>query len=114
LLHGPVGSSKSTIARLLKRGLEDYSRTDTGMVFSYSWKMPDDSYQKCPMHEEPLHLVPRDLRAPLLVKLNEGRTAEEQHITIRGEMCPFCRQMFNERLAGHGGDWAKMLEDIKV
>ena len=27
LLHGPVGSSKSTIARLLKRGLERYSRT---------------------------------------------------------------------------------------
>ena len=26
LLHGPVGSSKSTIARLLKRGLEDYTR----------------------------------------------------------------------------------------
>ena len=38
LLHGPVGSSKSTIARLLKRGLEDYARTDEGMVFSYSWR----------------------------------------------------------------------------
>src|SRR5947207_2604691 len=32
LLHGPVGSSKSTIARLLKRGLEEYSRTDGGML----------------------------------------------------------------------------------
>src|SRR5262249_42757960 len=30
LLHGPVGSSKSTIVRLLKRGLEEYSRTDEG------------------------------------------------------------------------------------
>ena len=38
LLHGPVGSSKSTIARLLKRGLEDYSKIDEGMVFSFSWK----------------------------------------------------------------------------
>src|SRR5438552_1810143 len=27
LLHGPVGSSKSTIARLLKQGIEGYSRT---------------------------------------------------------------------------------------
>src|SRR5262245_38312968 len=26
LLHGPVGSSKSTIARLLKKGLESYSK----------------------------------------------------------------------------------------
>ena len=30
LLHGPVGSSKSTIARLLKKGLEHYSKTDAG------------------------------------------------------------------------------------
>src|SRR5450432_1446838 len=28
LLHGPVGSSKSTIARLLKKGLESYGRID--------------------------------------------------------------------------------------
>ena len=33
LLHGPVGSSKSTIARLLKRGLERYSRTDVGAIY---------------------------------------------------------------------------------
>ena len=30
LLHGPVGSSKSTLARLLKKGLERYSRVDEG------------------------------------------------------------------------------------
>ena len=63
LLHGPVGSSKSTIARLLKRGLEDYARADEGMIYSYSWKMADGSYSKCPMHEEPLHLVPRDRKS---------------------------------------------------
>src|SRR6266852_5049025 len=57
LLHGPVGSSKSTIARLLKKGLEDYSRIDPGMLFSFSWKIPDGSYQKFPMYEEPLTLV---------------------------------------------------------
>src|SRR6266436_8590832 len=34
-LHGPVGSAKSTIARLLKRGLELYSRIDAGMLFGY-------------------------------------------------------------------------------
>src|SRR3984893_17187028 len=71
LLHGPVGSSKSTIARLLKRGLEEYSRTDEGMIFSYSWKTPDGAFQKCPMHEEPLNLIPLDLRKAVLAKLNE-------------------------------------------
>ncbi len=41
LLHGPVGSSKSTIARLLKRGLEEYSRTPEGALYTYSWSLPD-------------------------------------------------------------------------
>ena len=37
LLHGPVGSAKSSIARLLKKGLEHYSRTDEGALFAYEW-----------------------------------------------------------------------------
>src|SRR5258706_13753290 len=40
LLHGPVGSSKSTIARLLKKGLENYSHTDAGKCYTYSWRLP--------------------------------------------------------------------------
>jgi serine protein kinase len=115
LLHGPVGSAKSTIARLLKRGLEDYSRTDAGMLFSFAWKGRDGAPpQKCPMHEDPLNLVPLDLRPTLLAKLNAGHKAGEIEVTIRGDLCPFCRQMFNERLAQHDGDWSRMLEDIKV
>src|SRR5271165_551255 len=73
LLHGPVGSSKSTIARLLKKGLEDYSRTDDGKLFSFAWKMEDGSYTKCPMHEEPLRLIPHEYRAAVLKSLNDGR-----------------------------------------
>src|SRR6266446_2227390 len=64
LLHGPVGSSKSTIARLLKKGLEYYSKADGGKAYTYSWRVPkhmgtgDDTEQflDCPMHEEPLLL----------------------------------------------------------
>src|SRR4029079_5309079 len=37
LLHGPVGSSKSTIVRLLKKGLEAYSRTPEGALFTFRW-----------------------------------------------------------------------------
>ncbi|MHB1425723.1 MAG: PrkA family serine protein kinase [Gemmataceae bacterium] len=115
LLHGPVGSAKSTIARLLKRGLEDYARTDPGMLFSFSWKGRDGApAQKCPMHEDPLNLVPHDLRPALLTRLNAGHKAGDIEVTIRGDLCPFCRQMFNERLAQHDGDWGRMLEDVKV
>lgn len=114
LLHGPVGSAKSTIARLLKRGLEEYARTDPGMLFAYSWRMPDGAYQKCPMHEEPLHLVPPELRSAILRDLNVNRKPGSYEVTIRGDMCPFCRSMLNERLAKYNGDWHRMMEDLKV
>ena len=41
LLHGPVGSAKSTIARLLKKGLEVYSKTDRGALYTFAWQIPD-------------------------------------------------------------------------
>jgi serine protein kinase len=37
LLHGPVGSAKSTIARMLKKGLEHYSRTPDGALYTFDW-----------------------------------------------------------------------------
>ena len=37
LLHGPVGSAKSTIVRLLKKGVEQYSRTDEGALYTFEW-----------------------------------------------------------------------------
>lgn len=114
LLHGPVGSSKSTIARLLKKGLEQYSKTDEGMVFSFTWKGDNPgTWHKCPMHEEPLHLVPLDLRAAVLSRLNDGHNREHE-VCIEGDLCPFCRQMYNERLARYDGDWNRMLDEIKV
>src|SRR5215469_2678558 len=66
LLHGPVGSSKSTMARLLKKGLENYSRTEAGRLYTYSWRLPHhggkndegEQYLACPMHEDPLLLIP--------------------------------------------------------
>src|SRR5215831_1719109 len=82
LLHGPVGSSKSTIARLLKKGLEQYSKIDAGMVFSYSWRGEAGQWQKCPMHEEPLHLVPLDLRPAIVGRLNEDRKTNDYQVSI--------------------------------
>jgi len=114
LLHGPVGSSKSTIARLLKKGLELYSKSDEGMLFSFTWKGENGAWHKCPMHEDPLHLVPHELRAPLLATLNEGRKPNDVQVILSGELCPFCRQMYNERLAKVDGDWHRMLEEVKV
>src|SRR5438128_416389 len=115
LLHGPVGSSKSTIARLLKRGLEDYSRIDEGMLFTFSWKGENGQWLKDPMHGEPLLLVPLDMRAAVLARINEGRKHDDYHAQIKGDLSPYSRYMFNERLLRYDGDVARMLaEEVKV
>src|SRR4029078_12725623 len=72
LLMGPVGGGKSTIVTLLKRGLEEYSRTDEGAVYAIAG---------CPMPEEPLHLIPDELRPEI----------EREHgLYIEGDLCPHC------------------------
>ncbi len=114
LLHGPVGSSKSTIARLLKRGVERYSRVDAGSMYSFGWKEPDGSILWCPMHEEPLLLIPETHRAEACAALNEGREGDEFKIEIGGELCPLCRFVFRERVEKADGDWTKVIEDVVV
>ena len=57
LLLGPPASGKSTIVELIKRALEEYTRTDEGAVYAIAG---------CPIQEDPLHLVPERLRPALL------------------------------------------------
>jgi len=115
LLHGPVGSAKSTIARLLKRGLEEYSRSDAGMLFAFSWKGADGTWAKDPMHGEPLQLVPEESRASLLAMLNEQGKPHQYDIKIKGDLSPYSRYEFKSRLPQYNGDWLKMLEnEVKV
>ncbi|HXG93141.1 MAG TPA: PrkA family serine protein kinase [Blastocatellia bacterium] len=82
LLMGPVGGGKSTIVTMLKRGLERWTRTENGAVYAI---------KDCPMHEEPLHLIPPELRAEI-----------EKHygMYIEGELCPQCR--YNLEHVYHG------------
>src|SRR6187200_658049 len=77
LLHGPVGSSKSTIARLLKKGLEAYSRTPEGALYTFRWvnlktsglAAGDEDQFDSPMHEEPLRLIPLEWRKKAVSEL---------------------------------------------
>ncbi|MCY0898242.1 MAG: protein prkA [Firmicutes bacterium] len=82
LLMGPVGGGKSTLVALLKRGLESYSRTEAGATYAI---------RDCPMHEEPLHLIPDALRPEV---------EREYHIYIEGDLCPVCRQRLEEVYQG--------------
>ncbi|QDT36571.1 PrkA family serine protein kinase [Stratiformator vulcanicus] len=113
LLHGPVGSSKSTIARLLKRGLERYSRADEGAIYTFGWKEDDGSIQWDPMHSDPLQLVPFKHRTAVCEWIADG-VEHEYDIEIKGEVCPLSRYVFNERLEKSGGDWTKVVDQIVV
>lgn len=73
LLMGPVSGGKSTLVSMLKKGLEEYSRTDAGALYGI---------KGCPMHEEPLHLIPHELRKEFM---------EEYNVYIEGDLCPVCR-----------------------
>jgi len=116
LLHGPVGSSKSTIARLIKRGLERYSLTEEGAIYSYGWKLEDGTVHWCPMREDPLHLVPASHREQIQEYLNshQSDSPDSYHVEISGDLCPLCRFMYNQKLDASDGDWTKVLSDIVV
>src|SRR5437773_2120007 len=123
LLHGPVGSSKATIVGLLKKGLEDYSKMPEGALYTFAWVVDGEVGRKrsdqtvevisCPMHEEPLHLVPPDLRPEIMRMLNEGRP-EEERVVIEGDLCPSCRQYYKELNLRCGGDWTKIVSNVRV
>jgi serine protein kinase len=109
LLHGPVGSAKSTIARLLKKGLEAYSRTEEGRLYTFYWKTPEGPLP-CPMHEEPLHLLPPEIREAFLKELKALHPEYPYPLEVEGDLCPVCRFMMREALGRHGGDLAAVLE----
>jgi len=72
-LMGPVGSGKSSLVERLQRGLEQAA--------------PVYSIDGCPMHEEPLHLIPRHLRKEFEKMLG---------VHIEGDLCPVCRYRLKE------------------
>ncbi|GIO95413.1 MULTISPECIES: PrkA family serine protein kinase [Paenibacillus] len=89
LLMGPVSGGKSTLVTLLKRGLEKHSRTDRGAIYAISG---------CPMQEEPLHLIPLELRPEI---------EKELGVRIEGNLCPACQLRLKTE---YGGD----IEQVEV
>ena len=122
LLHGPVGSAKSTIVRLLKKGLEEYSRRPEGALFTFTWKINKDTgphgildvdEMRCPMHEDPLHLIPNEFRNDVMEQLNRN-TKGDRRVVIDGDLCPACRQVYKELLRHYQGDWTKVIGHVVV
>lgn len=81
-LLGPVGAGKSSLIETLRRGLEESE--------------PFYAIDGCPMHEEPLHLIPRHLRREFEKMLE---------VTIEGDLCPVCRFRLED---DHNGRYENM------
>lgn len=117
LLHGPVGSSKSTIARLLKKGLEAYSTTPEGALYTFRWVNLGETglasggadIFDSPMHEEPLRLIPLQWRERAIPQLKLSN--DKFKVKIEGELDPASRFIFNGLLQRYEGDWAKVVNN---
>lgn len=80
-LVGPVGAGKSSLVESIKRVLETAP--------------PVYVLDGCPMHEEPLHLIPKHLRKEFEDMLG---------VEIEGDLCPVCKyRLLNE----FGGEYEK-------
>ena len=77
LLLGPVGAGKSALVEHIKGALENCE--------------PIYVLAGCPIREEPLHLIPRSLRAEF---------EEEYSIRIEGDLCPVCRHRLLQDFEG--------------
>jgi serine protein kinase len=90
-LVGPVGSGKSSLVERLKQGLEGVG--------------PFHAIEDCPMHEEPLHLIPRHLRKEFSKMLG---------IEIEGDLCPVCRHRLKEDFQGRWEEFPVRTYDFSV
>ncbi len=87
ILVGPVSSGKSTMAALLKRGLE------TRCIARHVLK-------DCPIHEEPLHVIPDSDRPGWEERLG---------VKIEGTLCPVCQHRIDENHTKDGiVSWEKI------
>jgi serine protein kinase len=82
LIFGPPSSGKSCLVDMLKAAIEAWTKTDAGTLYAIDG---------CPMNEEPLHLVPRDMRAEVEAELG---------VKIEGELCPLCAHRLRHEMNG--------------
>jgi predicted Ser/Thr protein kinase len=144
LMHGPNGSSKTTIADMLFKGLEHYSDTDEGALYRFSWVFPRhaeettglgfggrreaadlDSFAylgpeeiastvTSDMRTNPIYLIPQDQRAGFLHEICGGEPDFPHTHILRGDLGSKSRAIYEALLTAHNGDWARVMRYVRV
>ena len=109
VFHGPVGTAKTSIFDLISKGLEDYTKTQEGAVYSIRWVFDkhftssssmgfsastdtDADFEldeiiaslPCQMHDHPLLIIPREIRRKYLSELFSNTYQKSQKWVIPG------------------------------
>ncbi|MBU0553499.1 serine protein kinase PrkA [Myxococcota bacterium] len=143
LLHGPNGSAKSRFIACLQAGLEDYSQTPQGALYTFNWVFPSkrlhttgigfgktrgaeslESYAYLKegeidariineMRDHPLLLLPRDARVSLLRRLL-GEAAALPKALTEGALSPKARQIYDALLKAYQGDLREVFKHVQV
>ncbi|GIM29421.1 serine protein kinase [Clostridium polyendosporum] len=90
-LVGPVGAGKSSLVETLKKALEESD--------------PIYTIKGCPMHEEPLHLIPKHLRKQFEDMLG---------VQIEGDLCPVCRYRLMNEFEGRYEDFPVETKNFSI
>lgn len=144
LMHGPNGSAKSSIAEALKRGLEAYSQTAEGALYTFNWIFPNEKLakgnigfgdQRVPSGtlESFAYLDADDIAVKLSSSMRESPLflipkPERRRLLeaaggpdfvvpaylLEGELSTKSRRIFDALLANYHGDWFKVLRHVQV
>jgi serine protein kinase len=143
VLHGPVGTAKTSIIDLIGRGLEAYTGTNEGAAYSFAWRFGKDFHSDggaglgfgnakpdyaglhnpvavlpSQMHEHPLLLIPRQARRDLLEKLWKQNDLDARypipHKVLEGDLDYNSKQIYSFLLRRYKGDWLKVMDHVLV
>ncbi len=143
LLHGPNGSAKSSLIHCMVRGLEAYSQTPEGALYTFNWVFPAsklerssigfggargvsglDTYAHLPegdvdarlrveTRDHPLLLLPRAERVAW-IQQHLGEGQRIPKAIAEGELSPKARQIYDALLRAHQGDLGEVLKHVQV
>lgn len=144
VLHGPVGTAKTSIIDLIGRGMEAYTATEQGAVYSFAWRFGKDFHNveggslgfggnykpdvagitdpvavlPSQMREHPLFLIPRESRRALLEKLFRQNKLDAKypipHKVLECDLDFNSRQIYDFLMRRYKGDWLRVMDHVQV